>query len=77
MLSVIMVTDNDCAKPMCGLLDSISYGEALALLATFAMAGYNVLNRFAAQIEIDPLAITTFSAIFGAIIFRYYIFILW
>lgn len=42
-------------------------GEILAILSAIAMAAYNVLNKKAAQLGIDALTITTFSALMGTL----------
>ena len=69
-ISVIMIADTSCDKLFCdnGIFETLSLGEGLALLAALAMAGYNILNRVAAGVSLDPLTVTTFSATFGALL---------
>lgn len=46
---------------------SLPLGEILSILAAVAMALYNVLNKKAAEIGLDSLTITTFSALMGTL----------
>jgi drug/metabolite transporter (DMT)-like permease len=41
------------------------WGDLLAILSAFAMAGYNVLNKKASRLGLDALTITTFSSLIG------------
>ncbi|MCC2624616.1 MAG: hypothetical protein K0R14_489 [Burkholderiales bacterium] len=43
------------------------WGEFLAILSAFAMAGYNVLNKKASRLGLDALTITTFSSLIGTL----------
>ncbi|MFN7095881.1 MAG: DMT family transporter, partial [Burkholderiales bacterium] len=67
-IGVINTSDTNCGKFFCGeLFRHLSLGELLAILATVSMSCYNILNRKAALMNLDPLHITTFGAVFGAI----------
>lgn len=46
---------------------ALPWGQILAILSSVAMASYNVLNKKASKLGLDPLTITTFSALFGTV----------
>ncbi len=73
LLGAIMVVSLSEAKCdgsfICiNLLQHLSSGQILAILASFAMAVYNIFNKQASNLKIDPLELTTFSTIFGALL---------
>lgn len=68
-IGVISLSESSCGgKFLCSsLLTHLSLGQVIALLASLSMAIYSILNKKAAQMNLDPLCITTFSTVFGAI----------
>ena len=67
---VISLSEISCnGELICtGLVQHLSLGQILAILASICMCIYNILNKKAAMMNLDPMTITTFSAVFGAIL---------
>ena len=66
---VINLSSPTCGKFFCiGLFSNVSFGQILAILASLSMAIYTILNKQASHMQMDSLTITTFSAVFGAIV---------
>ncbi len=67
---VISLSESSCnGKIICtGLVKNLSLGQILAVLAAICMCLYNILNKKAVAMNLDPMTITTFSSVFGAIL---------
>lgn len=75
---VISLSESACnGKIICtDLVKHLSLGQILAVLASICMCLYNILNKRAVAMNLDPMTITTFSAVFGAILlfFTFWVF---
>lgn len=68
-IGVLSAVDVRCHHYIC--LDSLlhlSFGHIVSLMAVICMAAYGVINKKAAQLELDPVTITMYSSLFGAIL---------
>jgi drug/metabolite transporter (DMT)-like permease len=69
-IAVISLTATKCnGKLICtDLVKNLSLGQVFAVLAAVFMSIYNILNKKAATIGLNPLTITTFGSLFGAVL---------
>lgn len=73
---VIITSQKSASSNMLESHATIIFGRVCAVLASVAMALYNILNRKASNMKIDPLTITTASSVIGAIfLFVTYLFL--
>lgn len=68
-IEIISFSDNNCRQFFClKTFSHFSIGYIFAIMASFSMAFYSLVAKKAINEKIDSITISTFSAIFGAIL---------